>query len=94
MIKSIYFERNPDRKEGVMWTSDECSRYYLCLEGDVFDFQCSKGLLFDVNRQLCDMPQNVHNCDLTTGITFYILKDNLLNMISKLHTYEIRIITC
>ncbi|XP_041982178.1 chitin deacetylase 1 [Aricia agestis] len=60
------FYRNPDRSEDVMWTSDECSRYYLCVDNDVFEFQCTKGLLFDVNRQLCDKLQNVHNCDLTT----------------------------
>lgn len=51
-----------------MWTFEECSKYYLCLEGDVFEFKCSQGLLFDVNRQLCDTQQNVHNCDVTTGI--------------------------
>ncbi|XP_045522703.1 chitin deacetylase 1 [Pieris brassicae] len=60
------FYRNPDRDEDTMWNAEECSKYYLCLENEVFEFRCSKGLLFDVNRQLCDMYQNVHNCDLTT----------------------------
>ncbi|CAB3253442.1 unnamed protein product [Arctia plantaginis] len=60
------FYRNPDRPENTIWTIDECAKYYLCLDGDVFEFHCSASLLFDVNRQLCDMQQNVHNCDLTT----------------------------
>ncbi|KAI5642093.1 low-density lipoprotein receptor domain class A domain-containing protein [Phthorimaea operculella] len=59
------FYRNPERPEDKTWTVEECAKYYLCLEGDVFEFRCSQGLLFDVNRQLCDMQQNVHNCDLT-----------------------------
>ncbi|XP_053610849.1 chitin deacetylase 1 isoform X1 [Plodia interpunctella] len=60
------FYRNPDRTEESTWNSDECAKYYLCLDGDVFEFHCSQDLLFDVNRQLCDKRQNVHNCDLTT----------------------------
>ncbi|KAJ2945689.1 hypothetical protein O0L34_g527 [Tuta absoluta] len=62
------FYRNPERPEDKTWTVEECAKYYLCLEGDVFEFRCSQGLLFDVNRQLCDMQQNVHNCDLTAGM--------------------------
>ncbi|KAJ8967643.1 hypothetical protein NQ314_002762 [Rhamnusium bicolor] len=50
-----------------MWTSDDCSKYFLCLEGEVFEFRCSTGLLFDVNRQICDFKLNVDNCDITAG---------------------------
>ncbi|XP_063386542.1 chitin deacetylase 1 [Cydia fagiglandana] len=60
------FYRNPDRTEEATWTNDECAKYYLCLQNEVFEFRCSPGLLFDVNRQLCDQAQNVHNCDVTT----------------------------
>lgn len=59
--------RNPDRAESKIWTVDECAKYYLCLDNEVFEFRCSPTLLFDVNRQLCDKQQNVHNCDLTAG---------------------------
>lgn len=59
--------RDPDRPDLSIWTADECAKYYLCLEEEVFEFRCSPGLLFDVNRQLCDKAQNVHNCELTTG---------------------------
>ncbi|XP_026321207.1 uncharacterized protein LOC113231216 [Hyposmocoma kahamanoa] len=59
------FYRNPDRAESKIWTVDECAKYYLCLDNEVFEFRCSPTLLFDVNRQLCDKQQNVHNCDLT-----------------------------
>lgn len=50
-----------------MWTNAECSKYYLCLDGEVFEFKCSVGLLFDVARQICDFKQNVENCDITAG---------------------------
>lgn len=60
-----HFYRDPDRPAHKMWTPDECSKYFLCLEGEVFDFKCSTGLLFDVNRQICDFKLNVDNCDLT-----------------------------
>ncbi|KAI8439532.1 hypothetical protein MSG28_013280 [Choristoneura fumiferana] len=61
-----YQLRDPDRTEEATWRSDECAKYYLCLDSEVFEFHCSQGLLFDVNRQLCDLAQNVHNCDVTT----------------------------
>lgn len=64
-----------------MWTTDECAKYYLCLDGDVFEFHCSPGLMFDVNRQLCDMQQNVHNCDLTMGMFFFLLKVGTLYLL-------------
>lgn len=30
----------------------------------MFEFKCSAGLLFDVQRQICDFKVNVDNCDL------------------------------
>lgn len=30
----------------------------------MFEFKCSAGLLFDVNRQICDFKMNVDNCDV------------------------------
>jgi hypothetical protein len=33
----------------------------------VFGFKCSAGLLFDVNRQICDFKLNVDNCDVLAG---------------------------
>ncbi|KAJ8981896.1 hypothetical protein NQ317_007288, partial [Molorchus minor] len=62
------FYRNPDRPTHKMWTSEECSKYFLCLENEVFEFQCSTGLLFDVNRQICDFKPNVDNCDITAEL--------------------------
>lgn len=61
------FYRNPDRPKHKEWTNAECSKYYLCLDGEVFEFKCSVGLLFDVMRQICDFKQNVDNCDVTAG---------------------------
>lgn len=62
------FYRNPDRPLHRIWSNIECAKYYLCLDGEVFEFQCSIGLLFDVRRQICDFKQNVDNCDITTEI--------------------------
>uniref|UniRef100_A0A1B0CRU7 Chitin-binding type-2 domain-containing protein n=1 Tax=Lutzomyia longipalpis TaxID=7200 RepID=A0A1B0CRU7_LUTLO len=59
------FYRNPDRAVHKMWSNAECSKYFLCLEGEVFEFKCSVGLLFDVTRQICDFKSNVDNCDIT-----------------------------
>ncbi|CAD6999373.1 unnamed protein product [Ceratitis capitata] len=59
------FYRDPNRPIHKVWTNNECSKYFLCLDGDVFEFKCSEGLLFDVVRQICDFKQNVDNCDIT-----------------------------
>lgn len=61
------FYRDPDRPAHIVWTNSECSKYYLCLQDEVFEFKCSAGLLFDVNRQICDFKVNVENCDITAG---------------------------
>ncbi|KAI8118034.1 hypothetical protein CVS40_10223 [Lucilia cuprina] len=64
-LEDLRFYRDPNRPVHKIWTSSECSKYYLCLEGEVFNFKCSEGLLFDVVRQICDFKQNVDNCDIT-----------------------------
>lgn len=62
------FYRNPDRPLAKQWTNVECAKYYLCLDdGEVYEFKCSVGLLFDVVRQICDFKANVDNCDVTAG---------------------------
>ncbi|EFA07840.1 chitin deacetylase 3 precursor [Tribolium castaneum] len=65
-VENGRFYRDPDRPPQKVWTSSECSKYYLCLEGEVFDFRCSSGLLFDVIKQICDVKINVDNCDITS----------------------------
>lgn len=65
------FYRNPNRPAHKLWTNYECSKYYLCLDGEVFEFKCSVSLLFDVTRQICDFKQNVDNCDVTAGKFFF-----------------------
>lgn len=66
-LENEKFYRDPDRALHKIWTEDECSKYFLCLDDEVFEFRCSNGLLFDVNRQICDFKLNVENCDITTG---------------------------
>ncbi|KAK6628407.1 hypothetical protein RUM43_002219 [Polyplax serrata] len=58
------FFRNPKQSPAKMWVASECAKYYLCLDGEVFEFKCSFGLLFDVKRQICDFKANVDNCDV------------------------------
>lgn len=67
-LEDSKFYRNPERPTHKVWTNNECSKYYLCLDGEVFEFKCSVGLLFDVMRQICDFKQNVDNCDVTAGL--------------------------
>ncbi|XP_044253775.1 chitin deacetylase 1 isoform X2 [Tribolium madens] len=65
-VENGRFYRDPDRPPHKVWTSSECSKYYLCIDGEVFDFRCSSGLLFDVIKQICDLKINVDNCDITS----------------------------
>ncbi|GLV35088.1 Chitin and LDLR binding deacetylase 3 [Carabus blaptoides fortunei] len=67
-IEEGRFYRDPDRPAHKIWTNNECSKYYLCLDNEVFEFRCSVGLLFDVNRQICDFKLNVDNCDVTAEV--------------------------
>ncbi|XP_017770424.1 PREDICTED: uncharacterized protein LOC108558124 [Nicrophorus vespilloides] len=64
-IENGKFYRDPSLSSGKAWTGSECAKYFLCLEGEVFEFRCSIGLLFDVKRQICDFKANVDNCDIT-----------------------------
>ncbi|XP_019761994.2 chitin deacetylase 1 [Dendroctonus ponderosae] len=64
-IESGRFYRNPEprsRDVDHLWSAEECSKYYLCLEGEVFDFRCSTGLVFDVDSQICESREKVRNC--------------------------------
>ncbi|CAB4064897.1 unnamed protein product [Lepeophtheirus salmonis] len=63
------FYRNPQRNPSVEWSTTICSKYYLCIEGEVFDFRCSTGLNFDINRQICDFKHVVDNCNVTAEIS-------------------------
>ncbi|KAK0171255.1 hypothetical protein PV328_009005 [Microctonus aethiopoides] len=60
------FYRNPNTLAHSVWSPNECAKYYLCLDNEVFEFKCSEGLLFDVSRQICDFKANVDNCDVTS----------------------------
>ena len=68
-IDSDKFYRNPNRDPAHVWSIKECSKYFYCVEGEVFEFECSTGLNFDINRQICDFKDNVGNCDVTAEVT-------------------------
>jgi hypothetical protein len=63
------FYRNPNRDAARVWSSSECAKYYFCVEGEIFKFECSTSLAFDINRQICDFKDNVANCDVTAEET-------------------------
>ena len=58
------FYRNPNREAAHVWSATICSKYYLCIENEVFSFTCSTGLNFDVNRQICDFKVKTIISDL------------------------------
>ena len=39
------------------------------MEGEIFNFECSTGLAFDIQRQICDFKDKVGNCDVTAEET-------------------------
>ena len=63
----IFFQISRDPAH--VWSTTECSKYFFCVEGEVFNFECSTGLAFDINRQICDFKTNVGNCDVTAEET-------------------------
>lgn len=60
------FYRDPDRQKVSMWSTRDCGKYYLCVDGEVYEFKCSTGLLFDIIRQICDFKAKVDNCDINS----------------------------
>ncbi|TRY74589.1 hypothetical protein TCAL_01640 [Tigriopus californicus] len=68
-IENGKFYRNPNRDPNEVWSDKHCSKYFLCIEGEVYDFKCSTGLSFDINRQICDFKDKVDNCDITSEVT-------------------------
>lgn len=68
-IESGRFYRNPEppsKNHDSLWSEEECSKYFLCLEGEVFKFKCSPGLFFDVDEQICESAEKVNNCHKAT----------------------------
>lgn len=85
-IEDGKFYRNPDRPSKKIWANVECAKYFLCVEGEVYEFKCSIGLLFDVQRQICDFK--VDNCDITSGT--YHSSCTRVNWYTGRATYSIR----
>jgi len=44
-IENGRFYRNPNRDVAYIWSTSECSKYYLCIDGEIFNFECSTGWL-------------------------------------------------
>ncbi|RAJ77348.1 chitin binding peritrophin-A-like protein [Chitinophaga dinghuensis] len=40
----------------------DCSKFYKCENGTKIEFTCSPGLVFNMQTQVCDWPQNT-DCD-------------------------------
>ncbi len=39
------FYRNPNRDPAYVWSAAECSKYHLCIDGEIFNFECSTGTI-------------------------------------------------
>ncbi|KAG0700094.1 MAM and LDL-receptor class A domain-containing protein 1 [Chionoecetes opilio] len=63
------FYRNPNANPEKLWSLGQCSKYYLCLDDEVYEFKCSVGLLFDISRQICDFKAKVFSCDTHIQLT-------------------------
>ena len=40
----------------------DCSRYYRCVNGNVYTETCPSGTLFDPNLRVCNWANQVTNC--------------------------------
>ncbi|KAF0303227.1 Basement membrane-specific heparan sulfate proteoglycan core protein [Amphibalanus amphitrite] len=63
------FYRDPNRDPELMHTSDSCAQYYLCIDEEVYEFKCSRDLMFDIDRQICDFKAKVRNCGANVQMT-------------------------
>ncbi|XP_047493237.1 chitin deacetylase 1-like [Penaeus chinensis] len=68
-ISNGQFYRNPNTDPEKVRNLSECAKYYLCLDGEVYEFKCSVGLLFDIDRQICDFKSKVFNCGTHIQLT-------------------------
>ncbi|XP_076751504.1 peritrophin-1 [Xylocopa sonorina] len=46
---------------------DDCGSYYSCNEGKAWLLNCSEGLHFNPELNVCDWPENV-NCEVATTV--------------------------
>lgn len=44
---------------------EECSKYFMCYNGTAIERECYYGLVWSVDKEWCDYPENV-NCDRIT----------------------------
>jgi len=51
-IENGMFYRNPNRDATYIWSTAECSKYYLCIDGELFNFECSTGKFENLNIDL------------------------------------------
>ena len=52
-----------NKPDGFYASPYACDRYFGCLGGETFEFQCSPPFHFNPDQQVCDLPELV-NCDL------------------------------
>jgi chitinase len=47
------------KEDGTFRDPNDCSKYFICAQGQRFDFQCPPPLMFNDKSKVCDWPENV-----------------------------------
>ncbi|KAF9422502.1 hypothetical protein HW555_001900 [Spodoptera exigua] len=55
-VEAICANKN---SEGMIVPHEKCNHYYKCQKNIPVDFDCPDNLNFDINKKMCDWPQNV-----------------------------------
>ncbi|CAL7945675.1 unnamed protein product [Xylocopa violacea] len=53
---------------------DDCGSYYSCNEGKAWLLNCSEGLHFNAELNVCDWPQNV-NCEIHAESSTMVMEE-------------------
>lgn len=56
-------------QNGSIWPMENCVGYHMCSNGQIFDFKCGPGTLFNPVTKVCDFPFNVDCPPATTTST-------------------------
>ncbi|KAH9361641.1 hypothetical protein HPB48_005206 [Haemaphysalis longicornis] len=58
------------RRWGMYADESNCGKFYNCVDGHGFPFDCPEGLAFNDKRGVCDWPDLVERCDAEAYLGF------------------------
>lgn len=47
------------KPDGYYPNPSDCSKYYMCHGGAMYEYNCRSSLLYNKKTKLCDWPENV-----------------------------------